>query len=78
MQLPSPGFELGATSPFPKTLTITPRASNNPEKSQIVPHSLQFFWNFFPDVGYVNIRQYSKFELPITKIGGVMSIMSVK
>ena len=27
MQLPRPGFELGATSPFPMTLTITPRAS---------------------------------------------------
>ena len=26
MQLPRPGFELGATSPFPKTLAITPRA----------------------------------------------------
>ena len=26
MQLPSPGFELDATSPFPMTLTITPRA----------------------------------------------------
>ena len=27
MQLPRPGFELGTTSPFPITLTITPRAS---------------------------------------------------
>ena len=27
MQLPHPGFELGATSPFSMTLTITPRAS---------------------------------------------------
>ena len=27
MQLPRPGFELGATSPFPMTLTITPRTS---------------------------------------------------
>ena len=26
MQLSRPGFELGVTSPFPKTLTITPRA----------------------------------------------------
>ena len=29
MQLPRQGFELGATSPFPMTLTITPRASQN-------------------------------------------------
>ena len=28
MQLPHPGFELWATSPFPMTLTITPHASD--------------------------------------------------
>ena len=27
MQLPHPGFELGATSPYPMNLAITPRAS---------------------------------------------------
>ena len=27
MQLPHPGFELGAMRPFPMTLTITPRSS---------------------------------------------------
>ena len=41
MQLPRPGFELGVTSPFPMTLTISPRASYKKENTEFQPALLR-------------------------------------
>ena len=64
MQLPRPGFELGATSSFPMTLTITPRASGkiNTDRAYGMNNVLKFEFEFL------------KIQLGCHRRGGLKSV----